>query len=171
MSYPQIASIEIRPEPLSLEVKWSTGETDVVDMTGVIVRSDVLQPLGNQVGFASARVINGGDGLGWDVKTPDGEYLDYGADALWVLAQEQRPMTGANLRETREKLGLSQFELATILDIDERTIRNQEQSREVSRILRIALRSLTRNRTVVGAHLTMPPRRPGRPRGATTKRT
>lgn len=164
MNNPQIAKIKPGRAPHTLNVTWRGGGADAVDLSGLVFRHEVFAPLRAEAAFRDVAVINNGDAIAWDATTPDGERLDYGADTLYVLAEEQRPMSGAAMADFRAGHGLSQSDLAGILGVTTRTVQNHEAAEQVPASVGITVRALGRNRTVLDAHLGRPGGKPGRPR-------
>lgn len=64
-----------------IEIRWSTGETLLVDLGGLM--RPPFDALADEEFFARMRVSEWGDGLDW----PGG--LDIGADRLYELARQQ----------------------------------------------------------------------------------
>jgi len=142
--------------PKTLEVEWADGTTDTVDLTGLIARSSRLGALEDKAVFDAAEPIDWGSGIGW----PNG--LDYGADTLRRLAEEQRPMAGAALREAFTALELSVQESADLLGVALSTMKNYLRAKRVPTHVAIAARALARDQVALAAHYR--PRKPGRPR-------
>ncbi len=147
--------------PAALVIEWDDGAVTLVDLTGVIARVKAFAPLAEPAVFRRARVIDGGLALGW----PGG--LDYAAASLRLVADEQRPMTGADFIDWQRALTLSNQEAADLLDISLGTVKNlRRRAAAIPRPLSIACRQTLRDPTVFRAHFR--PRRPGRPRRPAT---
>jgi hypothetical protein len=75
-----------------LNVTWADGGKSRVDLTGLIHRSRHFQIfLKGPAAFRRVYVADFGGGIEWE------NGLDYGADTLKMMADEQRPVTGADL--------------------------------------------------------------------------
>ena len=80
----RIEKVEAAPG-YRLHLTWRDGQSDTIDMTGVIHGMPLFAPLRDQLAFSSVRVATYGSGIEWG----DGN-LDYSADSLEHLADEQR---------------------------------------------------------------------------------
>ena len=142
-----------------LIVKWDDGRSDTIDLTGVIARSRHFGPLEDLELFRQVEIINHGDAIAW----PNG--LDYGADTLRTVADEQSIMGAAEFREAQKKMKLSNQELADVLGYSLAQIKNFRAGTPVPVAVQIAVRALLARRSVLAAHYR--PRKPGRPRKGT----
>jgi hypothetical protein len=137
----------------SLRVKFE-GETRVhdVDLTGLIARSSHFSPLGRDPEiFAKLQITEEGLGVAWPVETRWG-YLDVSASTLRRIADEQRPMTGAEFSAWRTELGLSLTEAANLLGLGRRTIMGYLKKDELPAVVAIACRALARDSNLFAAH-------------------
>ncbi len=88
----RVKSVSAARAPWTLNVTWADGEKDQVDLTGPIHRSRNFRIFLDQPGaFRKVRVADFGGEIEWQ------NGLDSGADPLKMMADEQRPMTGADL--------------------------------------------------------------------------
>jgi hypothetical protein len=96
--------------------------------------------------FRKIHVADFGGGIEWE------NGLDYGADTLKMMADEQRPMSGADLVIFEAELGLSTAETAALLGLAERTIRAYRNAKRMPQSLAIAIRTIRASNTVLAAH-------------------
>jgi hypothetical protein len=133
-----------------------------LDLTGLIARSRHFTPLLDDVGtFAEVEIIENGLGVAWPIQTKWGR-LDISASTLRRIAEEQRPMTGADFAEWRTTLGLSLTEAAKLLGVGRRTIMGYLNKGELPAIVAIACRALARDKHLLAAHY-VPARKVTRP--------
>lgn len=159
-SLPRIKAIAPARTPFVLDVTWQNGTRSRVDLTGLIHRSRHFRVFtGRPSEFRKVRVINYGTGIGWE------NGLDYAAATLKTMAEEQRPMTGAELSAFQERNRLNTRETAALLDIAERTVRAYRRARALPQPIAIALRAFDADGTILAAHYKPVDVRPrGRPR-------
>lgn len=155
-TYPRISRIHPAGAPWALTIDWENGERDTVDLTGVIARVPAFKPLEDAALFHQVEVVAFGDAIGWPGN------LDYGADTLHMLAEEQRPMTGTAFKRLIQTIGLSTGEIADILGVAPSTIKNYVRAERVPAHVAIAMRAIVRDPTVLRAHFR--PKKAGRPR-------
>src|ERR1051326_3851366 len=108
---------KLRPAgPRALRIRFAgDGRERKLDLTGLMARSTHFAPLMDDGdAFARARVVEGGLGVAWPIRTKWGR-LDLSAETLRRIADEQEPMTGADFARWREGLGLSLTEAAKVL--------------------------------------------------------
>ncbi len=149
----------VRGKPYVLRVSWRDGSANIVDLTGVVHRLKAFAPLRDPAAFRKASVIAEGFGIGWQGG------LDYAARSLWLLADEQRSLSGADLVEFERSAGLTTAETAKILDVAPRTIVSYRRSPRLPRPVASMLRSMRNEPTVLAAHYRPMRSRPrGRPR-------
>ena len=144
-----------------LTVTWKDGRRDNVDLTGLIHRSRHFQCfLDDAAAFKRVRPLPFGGGIEWE------NGLDYGADTLWMLADEQRPMSGEDLRRFEEEQGLSKAETAALLNISPRTLVTYHGARELPVPVAIVVRAMRDEPVRLVAHYRPAgkQRSPGRPR-------
>lgn len=153
---PRIRRVRPGDEPLTLVISWADGTTATVDLTGVIASFKPFAPLADAELFRQARVIVHGAGIGW----PNG--LDYSADSLRLISEEQRAMTTEEFRTWQDGLKLSNQETADLLGFSLRTIKNYRAGATISKAVAVTCRSMLRDPTVFSAHFR--PRHRGRPR-------
>lgn len=136
----------------SLRVRFEGERRDhELDMTGLIARSVHFAPLMDAKTFAKVGIVEEGLGVSWPVRTNWGR-LDVSAATLRRIAEEQRPMTGADFAEWRTALGLSLTEAAKLLGVSRRTIMGYLQKDDLPSVVAIACRALARDKHVLAAH-------------------
>lgn len=148
--------------PRLLRVRFA-GERGVhrLDLTGLLARSRHFAPLlSDPKAFTRAEIIEDGLGIGWPVETKWGR-LDVSAATLRRIAEEQRPMTGADFAAWREELGLSLTEAASLLGVGRRTVMGYLKRKELPSLVAIACRALARDKHVLAARY-VPARKPAR---------
>jgi hypothetical protein len=144
---PRIKSVSAAREPWTLTVTWADGTKDRVDLTGLIYQSRHFRVfLDHPTAFRSVRLADFGGGIEWE------NGLDYGADTLRMIADEQRPMTGADLITIESQLDLSTAETAALLGLAERTVRAYRMAKELPQSVAIAIRTIRASKTVLAAH-------------------
>jgi len=146
-----------------LRVRFAGDRRDYeLDMTGLIARSAHLAPLMDDAEtFAKIAIVEDGLGVAWPVQTKWGR-LDVSASTLRRIAEEQQPMTGADLAEWRVALGLSLTEAAKLLGVGRRTIMGYLNKDELPPVVAIACRALARDKHLLAAHY-VPARKITRP--------
>jgi predicted DNA-binding transcriptional regulator AlpA len=146
-----------------LRVRFAGDRRDhTLDMTGLIARSTHFAPLmDDPATFAKAAIVERGLGVAWPLKTRWGR-LDVSAATLRRIAEEQAPMTGADLAAWRTALELSLTEAAALLGVSRRTIMGYLKKDELPPMVAIACRALARDKHLLAAHY-VPARKISRP--------
>jgi len=159
-SLPKVVAVSPARSPLTLNVRWADGTASRVDLTGLVHSSRHFRVFADDSkAFRKVRPTEFGGGIEWD------NGLDYSADTLRMLADEQQPAGGDQLVDFESRFGLNTAETAALLDVAERTIRAYRQASTLPQPVAIALRRMQRDPTVLAAHYRPIPRRsPGRPR-------
>ena len=147
----------------ALRVRFAGDRRErVLDLTGLMARSAHFAPLMDDSGaFAKARIVEGGLGVAWPIRTKWGR-LDVSAATLRRIADEQEPMTGADFAQWRARLGLSLTEAAKMLGVGRRTITSYLKKDELPPVVAIACRALARDKHLLAAHY-VPARKISRP--------
>jgi hypothetical protein len=118
-----------------------------IDLTGLIHQSRHFRVfLNDPAAFRKVEVVDFGGGIAWK------NGLDYGADTLRTLADEQRPVTGADLVAFECDRNLSTAETAALLGLAERTVRAYRRAKELPQSVAIAVRRIRASNTVLAAH-------------------
>ena len=143
---PRIKSVTARAS-WTLHVTWADRKKDQIDLTGLIHRSRHFRVFLNQPSaFRKIHVADFGGGIEWE------NGLDYGADTLKMMADEQRPVSGADLVIFESELGLSTAETAALLGFAERTVRAYRNAKRLPQSVAIAIRTIRASNTVLAAH-------------------
>jgi len=144
---PRIKSVSAARAPWTLNVTWADGGRSRVDLTGLISRSPHFRVfLDEPAAFRRVHVADFGGGVEWE------NGLDYAADTLKMLADEQRLVSGADLMEFESALNLSTAETATLLGLAERTVRAYRRAKKLPQSVAIAVRTIRASNTVLAAH-------------------
>lgn len=112
----RIAAVQALPGH-RLHVTWQDGGSAAIDLTGLIHKKSVFAPLKDEAAFAQVETIDYGTGIEW------ANGLDYSADSLEVLAQEQTAMTPAAFRAWKAAMQLSTNEMADIFGMSASAIK------------------------------------------------
>lgn len=161
---PRVKAVSLARTPWTLNVTWADGMKDRIDLTGLIHRSRHFRVfLDDLAAFRKVHVADFGGGIEWD------NGLDYGADTMKILADEQRPLTGSDLVTFEAELSLSTAETAALLGLAERTVRAYCTAERLPQAVAIAIRAIRASSTVLAAHYRpVGHRRRGRPRKRAT---
>jgi len=144
---PRVRAVSAARAPWTLVIVWAHGEKSRVDLTGLINRSRHFRVfLDDPAAFRKVKVADFGGGVEWD------NGLDYGADTLRMVADEQRPVTGADLVAFESEYGLSTAETASLLGVAVRTVRAYRVADELPQAVAIAIRAFWASDTVLDAH-------------------
>jgi hypothetical protein len=163
---PRVEAVGATRAPWMLNVAWADGSKDRVDLTGLIHRSRHFRVFLDQpAAFRRVRVSDFGGGIEWE------NGLDYGADTLKMMADEQRPMRGADLVKFEAELDLGTAETAALLGLAERTVRAYRRAKRLPQSVAIAVRTIWGSNTVLAAHYRpVGQRGRGRPRNGAAPR-
>jgi hypothetical protein len=144
---PRIKGLSSARAPWTLNVTWADGTRSKIDLTGLIHRSRHFRVfLDRRADFRKVRVADFGGGVEWE------NGLDYGADTLKMLADEQRPVSGADLIAFESELKLSTAETARLLGLAERTVRLYRRAKRLPQSVAIAIRAIRASNTMLAAH-------------------
>lgn len=144
---PRLKDVSAVRAPWTLNVTWRDGSKDRVDLTGLIHRSRHFRVfLGQPSIFRKVRVAHFGAGIEWH------NGLDYGADTLKMMADEQTPVGGRDLAAFERALNLSTAETAALLGLAERTVRAYRRAKRLPQSIAIAMRTIRASDTVLAAH-------------------
>jgi hypothetical protein len=144
---PRVKSVSAARGSWTLHVTWGDGTQDRIDLTGLVHRSRHFRVFLDQPAvFRKVHVADFGGGVEWE------NGLDYGADTLKMMADEQRPISGADLAAFESALHLSTAETAALLGLAERTVRAYRRAKELPQSVAIAIRTIRGNNTVLAAH-------------------
>jgi hypothetical protein len=144
---PRVQTVSAARAPWTLNVVWADDTKSRVDLTGLIYRSRHFRTfLGDPASFRRVKVADFGVGIEWD------NGIDYGADTLKMVADEQRPMTGADLKVFESESALSTAETANLLGVAARTVRAYRAADALPQAVAMAVRKLWSSSTVLAAH-------------------
>jgi hypothetical protein len=144
---PRVKAASIGRAPWTINVTWADGTKDRIDLTGLIHRSRHFRVfIDHPAAFRRLRVAPFGAGIEWD------NGLDYGADTLKMMADEQRPVSGADLVAFESDLNLSTSETAVLFGLAERTVRAYRHAQRLPQTLALAIRVIRASNTVLAAH-------------------
>jgi hypothetical protein len=122
--------------PSRLEITWAegnrAGRSESVDLAPVIGSYRIYKPLrDNPALFATAKVIEDGDAIGWDAAD-----LDMSADLIETVAEEE--MTPAEFAAFLKRNGLTQEAAAALLGRSRRQIGYYLSRGPVPRVVALA---------------------------------
>lgn len=80
--------------PHQVEVPWSTGRIDCIDLRAALKAHRSLAPALKPARFAALKAGEWGHSLSWG--GPEGRAIELGADALWRMAREQSDDEGVD---------------------------------------------------------------------------
>jgi hypothetical protein len=146
-SLPRVKSVGVARAPWSLNITWADGTKDRIDLTVLIHRSRHFRVfLDGPAAFRKVHVADFGGGIEWE------NGLDYGADTLKMLADEQRPVSGADFVAFEKELNLGTAETAALLGLAERTVRFYRTAKQLPQAVAIAIRAIRASNTILAAH-------------------
>jgi hypothetical protein len=144
---PRIKSVSPARARWTLHVTWADRTKDRIDLTGLVHRSRHFRTFLDQpAAFRKIHVADFGGGIEWE------NGLDYGADTLKMMADEQRPVSGADLAAFESELDLSTAETAALFGLAERTVRAYRNAKRLPQSVAIAVRTIRSSDTVLAAH-------------------
>ena len=125
--------------PHRVEVVWSTGRIDRIDVRAALKSHRSLAPALRKTRFAAVRPGEWGHSLSWGGR--QGREVEIGADALWRLAREQSGGEGVKFAAWRAAHGLSLAEAARSLGLSRRAIAYYDTgAKPVPRLVALALK-------------------------------
>jgi DNA-binding transcriptional regulator YiaG len=127
-------------KPLTLRIRWDSGDESRVDVSGLIGTFHVYKPLrGSQALFRRARVGEHATDVVWSDK------IDMSADTLWRLTREQTGVTMSPdaFRHWRERKAYTLDTAARALGVSRRMVAYYEKGeRPIPRVVALATRAL-----------------------------
>src|SRR5271169_6589472 len=98
-SLPRLAAVSVGEPPMTLRLRWQSGDESLVDVSGIVGRFRLYEPLQSPDLFRQVRLGEHGTDVAWT------EGIDMAADTLWRLAQEQSgaTMTADAFRSWRQR--------------------------------------------------------------------
>jgi len=152
----RIAAVEAQPG-YRLKITWQDGGEAVVDMTGVVHKQAYFASLKDEGAFRQVAVIDYGTGIEWV------NGIDYSADSLEAMANEQAAMTPGELRAWKREMELSINEMADIFGFSPSTVKAYlAGASPIPVAVQIACGAMRENRAILYARFR--PRVAGRPR-------
>ena len=137
---PRIETVGAAEEPLTIDVRWSHGGRDMIDVSNLVHAFRLYAPLRDDPDlFRSVHVGEHGVDVVW---TDD---IDMSNDTLWRLAQEQSgaTMTPEAFRQWRERHRFTLDSAARALGLSRRTIAYYDQGKKpIPRVVALATRGL-----------------------------
>lgn len=125
--------------PHRVEVVWSTGRIDRIDVRAALKAHRSLAPALRKDRFAAVRPGEWGHSLTWDGR--QGREIEIGADALWRMAREQSDGERVDFAAWRAAHGLSLAEAARGLGLSRRAIAYYDTgAKPVPRLVALALK-------------------------------
>lgn len=123
-----------------VEVIWSTGRIDRVDVGEALKAHASLAPARRQARFAAVKPGEWGHCLSWGGL--EGEEIEIGADAVWRLARKQATQAGSvDFTAWRAAHGISLTEAAHCLGLSRRAVAYYESgAKPVPQVVALALR-------------------------------
>ena len=159
---PRLRSIRPGDKPYTVVVRWTNNRLDTIDLTGLVHRAEAFAPLREPEAFREVRAIAHGWGIGWP-----GD-LDYGADTLRRLAEEQREMGAKDFARWRAAQKLSIHEAADVLGVNPSTVKSYARGARIPKVVQIACRAIAEDHAILDALYR--PRHAGRPRKESARR-
>ncbi len=155
-NFRRIATVEAQPG-YRLKVTWRDGGEAVVDMTGVVHKQAHFAALKDAAVFRQVAVIDYGTGIEW------ANGIDYSADSIEAMADEQAAMTVGELRAWKREMELSTNEMAGIFGFSASTVKAYLAGESpIPVAVQIACNAMWGNRAILYARFR--PRVAGRPR-------
>ena len=137
---PRVVTVAPGEEPMTLRVRWDSGEESLVDVSGMIQSYRLYAPLRESPDlFGQVQVGEYGADVVW---TDD---IDMAADTLWRLTQEQagETMTSDAFRSWRERKAYTLDQAARALGLSRRMVAYYEKGdRPIPRLVALATRAL-----------------------------
>lgn len=139
--------LPVRGRAYGLRLVWDDGRADTVDLSGVIYRYAVFASLrDNPRLFRNVKRIDRGYGIAWSKE------MDYSAQSLRRLADEQRPMSGEELRSFEAQNNLTAAETAAVLGVAVRTVKAYRRAKRLPVPVAIAVRAMRAEPALLAAH-------------------
>ncbi len=160
---PRLRAIRSGREHYTVTVRWTNNRHDAIDLIGLVWRARQFVPLRDPDAFREVVVIEDGWGIGWASSG-----LDYGADSLHRLAEEQREMGAKDFARWRAAQELSIHEAADVLGVNPSTVKSYARGGRIPKVVQIACRAIAEDHAILDALYR--PRHAGRPRKESARR-
>ena len=139
-SLPRLAAVSVGEQPLTLRLRWESGDESLVDVSRMVDRFRLYESLRQSPDlFRQVRLGEHGTDVVWT------DVIDMAADTLWRLAQEQSgaTMTADAFRHWREQKAFTLDDAARALGISRRIVAYYEQGdKPIPRVVALATRGL-----------------------------
>jgi len=154
----RLRSVVATAAPFTLRLEWDDGSQQDADLSGLISRSRHFGAFKDDPqAFARVKVANWGHGVEWE------NGLDYAAQNLAHIADEQQDMDAEAFKAWQDALDLSNPEAGEVLGYKLAQIKNfRSGDAKIPVAVRIACRALALDKTTFFAHV-HPRRKAGRP--------
>ncbi len=133
---PRIVAVSPGARPMTLRVRWTTGDEHLIDVSEFIKKFRIYVPLTQSPElFGLVRLGEYGADVVWT------DEIDMSADTLWRLAQEQtgKTMTPEEFRRWRERRAYTLDTAARALGISRRMVAYYEHGeRTIPRVVALA---------------------------------
>lgn len=138
---PRIVSVKAdNKKPLTLLIRWNTGEEASVDISGIVEMFRVYEPLRRSPElFGQVNVGEYGTDIIWS------NAIDMAADTIWRLAREQAGITMLPdaFKHWRERKAYTLDAAAAALGLSRRMVAYYEQgAKPIPRVVALATRAL-----------------------------
>lgn len=140
---PRIVAVTAGKKPLTLIIRWNTGEESHIDVSGMIETYRIYEHLRHSPElFKRVQVGEHGTDVTWT------DEIDMSADTLWRLAQEQsgRTMSPEAFKKWRERKAYTLDTAARVLGLSRRMVVYYEQgTKPIPRVVALATHALDLN--------------------------
>jgi hypothetical protein len=137
---PRIVAVTADKKPLTLRIRWDSGDESRVDVSSLVETFHVYAPLRRSPElFRSVRLGEHGTDVVWS------DEIDMSADTLWRLAREQSgiTMSADAFRHWRERKAYTLDAAARALGVSRRMVVYYEQgTKPIPRVVALATRGL-----------------------------
>jgi len=107
---PRIRHARLGEADGTLTIDWMDGGHDFIDFAGLIASDSLFAPLTDRVLFAKVEVIDWGAAVSW------GDSMELSGSTLARMAEAQRPMAAPDLVAFQKAKGISNRELANLIE-------------------------------------------------------
>ena len=136
----RIAAVAAGKTPLTLRIRWQSGEESEIDVSGPIGIFALYEPLRRSPDlFCQVRLGEYGTDVVWT------DEIDMSADTLWRLSREQSGLTMSPdaFKEWRERRALTLDAAAQALGLSRRMVAYYEQgAKPIPRVVALATKAL-----------------------------
>ena len=136
----RIAAVAAGKTPLTLRIRWQSGEESEIDVSGPVGIFALYEPLRRSPNlFCQVRLGEYGTDVVWT------DEIDMSADTLWRLSREQSGLTMSPdaFKEWRERRALTLDAAAQALGLSRRMVAYYEQgAKPIPRVVALATKAL-----------------------------